>query len=116
MAQPLGMVEQLSLSESGKRVPKYRLTQDLSFSLTDEKIFVNAQIDMDAYVKMIYGWCFPQIVHYTVGLQQKYPSQRIFILKYNYSNTYLQISHSASAATQTIALVGGLAFIELHFA
>ena len=88
MAQPLGMAEQLSLSESGKRVPKYRLTQDLSFSLTEEKISVNAQIDMDAYVEMIYGWCLPRIVHYTVALRHKYPSKRICISKYDYSDAY----------------------------
>jgi hypothetical protein len=31
MAQPLGMAEQLTLTESGERIPKFRLTQDLSF-------------------------------------------------------------------------------------
>jgi hypothetical protein len=102
MAQPLGMAEQLSLSETGKRVPKYRLTQDLSFSLTDGKLSVNARIDMDAYVEMIYGWCLPRIVHYTVALRQKYPTKRIFFSKYDYSDAYRRISHSASAASHPI--------------
>jgi hypothetical protein len=34
MAQPLGMAKQLTLSESGAHLPKFHLTQDLSFSLT----------------------------------------------------------------------------------
>jgi hypothetical protein len=114
MAQPLGMAEQLSLSKSGKRVPKCRLTQDLSFFLTNEKISVNARINMDAYIKMIYEWCLPRIVHYTVALCRKFPTKRIFISKYDYSEAYLRISHSASAAIQSIALFGGLACIALR--
>jgi hypothetical protein len=55
MAQAFRLAEQLSLLESRKPVSKYWLTQDLSFSLTNEKISLNAQIDMDAYVKMIYS-------------------------------------------------------------
>jgi hypothetical protein len=47
MVQPLGMVKQLTLSESGGRVPKLQLTQDLSFSLTETKVSVNTRIDMD---------------------------------------------------------------------
>jgi hypothetical protein len=67
MAQPLGMAEQLALTESGERVPKFRLTQDLSFSLTGEKISVNDRVDMDEYVEMIYGWCLPRTIHYIVA-------------------------------------------------
>jgi hypothetical protein len=68
MAQPLGMAKQLTLSESGAHVPKFRLTQDLSFSLTEKKVSVNAGIDMDEYTKMIYGWCLPPTLQYIVSL------------------------------------------------
>jgi hypothetical protein len=113
MAQPLGMADKLTVLESGARVPKYRLTQDLSFSLTKEKVLVNSQINMSAYVEMIYAWCLPQIIHYIVALQQEHPDQCIFISKYDYSDTYRRISHSATAAVQSIALFAGFAFIAL---
>jgi hypothetical protein len=64
MAQPLGMAAQLALTKTGKRVPKYRLTQDLSFSLTEKKVSINTQINMDAYLEMIYGWCLLRVVHF----------------------------------------------------
>jgi hypothetical protein len=114
MAQPLRMAKQLSLSKLGKIVPKYRLTQDLSFSLTDKKISLNTRINMDAYVEIIYEWCLPRIVHYTVALCRKFLTKRIFISNYDYRDAYRQISHSASAAIQSIALFGGLAFIALR--
>jgi hypothetical protein len=59
MVQLLGMAEQLALTESGEGVPKFQLTQDLSFLLTGEKILVNALVNMDTYLEMICGWCLP---------------------------------------------------------
>jgi hypothetical protein len=114
MAQPLGMAEQLTLAESGERIPKFRLTQDLSFSLTDEKVSINARIAMDEYVEMIYGWCLPRTIQYIVSMRLEYPHERIFIAKYDYSDAYRRIAHSASAAIQSIALFAGLAFIALR--
>jgi hypothetical protein len=114
MAQPLGMAEQLALSETGARVPKFRLTQDLSFSLTGDKVSVNSRVDMEAYPEMIYGWCLPRIIHYIVALRSQFPDQRIFISKYDYSDAYRRIAHAASAAIQSIALFAGIAFVALR--
>jgi hypothetical protein len=44
-------------------------------------------------------------------LARKHPQDRIFIAKYDYSDAYRRIAHSASAAIQSIALFAGLAFI-----
>jgi hypothetical protein len=52
MVQPLGMGEQLTLTKSGACIPKYRLTQDFTFSLTEAKVSVNDRINMDAYYSM----------------------------------------------------------------
>jgi hypothetical protein len=114
MAQPLGMAEQLTLTESGERVPKFRLTQDLSFSITEKNASVNSRIDLDAYVGMIYGWCLARTVHYIVSLRLRHPSIKIFITKYDYSDAYRRIAHLASAAIQSIALFGKLAFVALR--
>jgi hypothetical protein len=81
MMQPLGMAEQLTLTESGDRVPKYRLTQDLSFSLTEENMSVNSRIEMEAYPEMIYGWCLLRILHFIAALRAAYPTECIFITK-----------------------------------
>ncbi len=114
MAQPLGMAEQLTLSESGDRVQKLRLTQDLSFSLTETNVSINARINMEEYGEMVYGWCLPRTIQYIVTLRQHHPQKRIFISKYDYSDAYRRIAHSASAAVQSIALFAGLAFIALR--
>jgi hypothetical protein len=113
ITQPLGMAKQLTLSESGAHVPKFRLTQDLSFSLTEKKVSVNAGINMDEYAEMIYGWCLPRTIQYIISLRHMHPNTRIFIAKYDYSDAYCRIAHLASAAIQLIALFDKLAFIAL---
>jgi hypothetical protein len=114
MVQPLGMAEQLTLTATGARIPKYRLTQDLSFSLTAEQVLVNSRIDMEAYPKMIYGWCLLQILNFIAALRVAHPTERIFITKYDYSDEYHRIAHTASAAIQSVGLFGGIAFIALQ--
>ena len=108
MVQPLGLVQQWTVSPDGKRVIKYRLTQDLSFS-TDKKAAptsINSRVDMGSYPEMIYGWCLPRILHYVTSLRIHYPSLLIFISKYDYSDAYRRIAHSAKAATQTVSVNG----------
>jgi hypothetical protein len=75
LVQPFGMTVQWTLDDAGDRVPKYRLLQDLSFSLSKENARVNSRVDMDEYNKMIYGWCLSRIIHYVVALQREHPDK-----------------------------------------
>ena len=114
--QPLGLAQQWTLDEEGNRVVKFRMTQDLSFSSGEHEMptSVNGRIDMEAYPEMVYGWCFPRILHYIIALRLAYPLTRILIAKYDYSNAYRRIAHSAEAAAQTIAIHAGLAYLALR--
>jgi hypothetical protein len=104
LVQPLGLAKQWTLNEKGDRIPKYRLTQDLSFSVSQDKCSVNDRIDMEQYAEMIYGWCLGRILHFIVTLRLTHPGRQIFIAKYNYSDAYRRIAHAASAATQSISI------------
>jgi hypothetical protein len=64
MVQPLGLATQFALAEDGSRKVKSRLTQDLSFSLTEPEMSVNSRIDMGQYPYMFYGWCLSRIIHF----------------------------------------------------
>ena len=116
MVQPLGLAQQWTVNPEGERVIKYRLTQDLSFSTSRAAAptSINARVNMAAYVEMIYGWCLPRIMHYVVSLRWKYPHLRILISKYDYSDAYRRIAHSAKAASQTIAINGTTAYLSLR--
>ena len=60
MVQVCGLVVQHALKGI-----KYRLTHDLSFSITSEDASVNIRCDMAAYLEMIYGFC----LSYTISLK-----------------------------------------------
>ncbi|KAI2498101.1 hypothetical protein MHU86_16411 [Fragilaria crotonensis] len=116
MVQPLGLVQQWTVAPDGERVIKYRLTQDLSFS-TDKKaptVSINSRVDMASYPEMIYGWCLPRIIHYIVSLRIHSPTLLILISKYDYSDAYRRMAHSAKAATQTVSVNGDTAFVSLR--
>jgi hypothetical protein len=113
--QPIGLAKQLGLSSDRTRKIKYRMTQDLSYSHTRTAkglpVFVNGRIGMDAYSEMIFGWCLLHIIHLILLLRLHFPHSRILISKYDYSDAYRRMTHSASAAAQTIAVSAGLALI-----
>ena len=114
--QPLGLAKQWTVDEEGTRVIKFRMTQDLSFTSDRHgpSRSINSRINMSAYAEMIYGWCLPRILHYIVATRLAAPTVIIFICKYDYSDAYRRIAHSASAAAQTIATHLGLAYLALR--
>ena len=113
MVQPVGLAKQWTLDEQGKRKVKYRITQDLSYAETskDEPISINSRIDMDQYPEMVYGWALPRIIHFIVALRLAWPLRTIFISKYDYSDAYRRMAHSALAVAQTITTCLAYAFV-----
>jgi hypothetical protein len=114
LVQPCGVVTQYALTASGERQLKERLTQDLTYSLTEEEISVNDRIEMSRYPEMIYGWCLLRIIHFVVALRLRHPQKRIFLAKYDFSDAYRRIAHSASAVIQSIIIFAGIAFLALR--
>ena len=114
--QPLGLAQQLTRDEEGRRKVKFHLTQDLSFSSVKEgpSRSINQRVDMTANPEMVYGWCLPRILHYIVAVRLAFPGKLIFISKYDYSDAYRRIAHSAKAAAQMIAILGELAYLALR--
>ena len=115
--QPLGIAQQQwAMTGDGGREVKHQMTQDLSFSSVKEgpPRSINQRVDMSAYPEMVYGWCMMRILHYIVAVRLAFPDKVIFISKYDYSDAYRRIAHSAAAAAQTIAVHGFLAYLALR--
>ena len=99
--QPLGMAVQQTLDENGEPKTKFRLTQDLSFSSAQPPApprSINKRIDMSLYPEMVFGWCLQRILHFVSYLRWYEPLLRILMSKYDHSDAYRRIAHSASAA------------------
>ena len=108
-------MRQWSLNENCERVDKFRLTQDLSFSInTDTDCSVNGRIDLQRYPEMVYGWCMPRILHVVAALREEHPGTAIFICKFDYSDAYRRVAHSPAATAQTIAVLDSVAYVSLR--
>jgi hypothetical protein len=114
MVQPCGITSQFTLEPDGSRAVKKRLTHDMSFGMTHDKVSVNDRIDMTAYEEMVYGWCLPGLIHFIVALRLKHPRKRILITKYDFSDAYRRMTFSARAANQSILVVGETAYLFLR--
>jgi hypothetical protein len=88
--------------------------QDLSFSMSQDACSVNDRMDMEQYAEMIYGWCLGQILHFIVALRLAHPQKRIVIAKHDYSDAYRHIAHAATAASESILIFDGLAYVALR--
>jgi hypothetical protein len=116
MVEPCGIARQFKLQADGSRKLADRLTHDLTYSISKPDASVNSRVDMGMYTEMIYGWCLSRVIHYIVALRIKYPDYKIFISKYDYSDAYRRVAHSASAAVQSILVLGAVAYIALRLA
>ena len=66
-----------------------------NLSITTPDVSVNKRIDMDKYPEMIYGWCLTRLIHFVVALRLKFPTKRLLTAKYNLSDAYRRVAHSA---------------------
>ena len=113
MVQPVGLAKQWTLDEEGNIKIKYRITQDLSYSETnrDVPLSINSRIDTDQYPEMVYGWALTRIIHFIMALRLAWPLRTLFIAKYDYSDAYRCMAHSALAVAQTITTCLAYAFV-----
>ena len=114
MLQACNLVSQWTVSKTGERKKKSRLTHDLSFVITDPDASVNRRLNRQAYPELIYGFCLLRVIHYIVALRLRFPETPILISKYDFSDAYRRIAHRATSAVQTIIAVGMKAFIMLR--
>jgi hypothetical protein len=69
---------------------------------------------MSQYADTIYRWCLGRTIHFIVALRLRFPNQQIFLSKYDYSDAYRRVAHSARAAVQSIIVFGSIAYIALR--
>ena len=63
---------------------------------------------------MVYGFCLHQIIHYICALRLRFPTERILSSKYDFSNAYRRIAHSARAVARTILVIDNVAYLCLR--
>ena len=103
---PLGVAEQLGVSNSGKFVPKLRVTHDLSFIGDESESSVNSRVIEEGLEPCMFGHALLRVIHRIVHLRRLHPSKTIWIrkedIKSAYRRVHLHPDTAVQAATQAI--------------
>ena len=97
---PMGVAEQLGVSETGTFVPKKRLTHDLSFPGQHSNESVNSRVDDTVLERCMFGHAFLRIVHFIVHLRQQHPNKKIWLRKDDTKSAYRRMHMSADTVVQ----------------
>lgn len=100
---PMGIARQMTVTASGERKPKLRLTHDQSFS-TGVAPSVNDIANMDELPELVFGWAIHRIIHQIVALREKYPFDEILICKFDYSSAYRRLTMDGVTSARSMTV------------
>lgn len=102
---PMGIARQLTVTETGERKPKIRLTHDQSFS-TGIIPSVNELVDLEGLPDLVFGWALHRLIHHIIALRQAYRFDPIFICKFDYSSAYRRLTMDGVTSARSITVDG----------
>jgi hypothetical protein len=103
---PLNIMAQNTINETGKIVPKDRLTHDQSWKWSSGTS-VNSRVKKDLLQACRFGFCIRQIINWAVAARCEYPNYHIFAAKIDYKSAYRQGHLNAETALQTCTQLPG---------
>ena len=112
MVCPYGLVEQTTISETGDRIPKLRITHDQTFAILPESKSLNQLTDLDTFPILIYGSCLQRIIHSIISLRLHYPTDKILVMKFDLSKAYRRIHYNWESAQRCITVYESFALLQ----
>jgi hypothetical protein len=114
MVCPLGMVEQHTISDSGERIPKRRLTHDQSFTALQDSKSLNNLTDITKFPELIFGFCLHRTIYQIMSLRFHYPNQKILLMKFDFSKAYRRVQYDGISATRCLSVFENFAYLQLR--
>jgi hypothetical protein len=116
IVQPAGAAIQTTISETGDKYEKVRVTHGSSFNFSDDKRSLNDRVDMKAYAELIYGYCILRLFHFIVALRLAYPDKSILLAKFDFSDAYRRLHHHGPSALMQVLAFDSMALVMLRLA
>jgi hypothetical protein len=114
--QPTGAAIQTTISETGDRCEKLRVTHDSSFNFSDDQRSLNERVDMKAYAELIYGYCLMRLLPFIVALRLEYPEKTIFFAKFDFSDAYRRLHHHGLSVIMQVLTFDQMVLVMLRLA
>ena len=110
---PIGVAQQQSINEKGKRYTKFRTTHDASFPPPSEQS-INDRLIKTTLYPCYYGHCLIRILHLIHRMRLEHPTIRILITKLDLDAAYRRIHVVARMASLAITIIKRIAYILLR--
>jgi hypothetical protein len=110
---PHGLAHQMTIDQSGNIVPKIRITNDQTHSVSGIPS-VNDRTLEAARTPYRFGHALLRLIHYIVALRSRHPTTAIVLSKTDWKSAYRRLHLASATAVQCITVVGTLAFLSLR--
>ncbi len=100
---PVGIANQLTISDDGEVIAKDWLTHDQTFEFGPEKS-LNNRMRMREVNPIVFGWCLSRLLHYIVDLRRRQPCTKIFLMKTDWNRAFQRGHLSAPDAAASSCL------------
>ena len=107
---PMGMTEQFTINEEGKRVPKPRSCHDASFPMESGYSVIDDH-DLALLSPCQYGQCLRRIIHAILKIRYEFEDEIIYIIKYDFEAAYRRLHVFPQHAVLTTIVMKLLAFL-----
>jgi len=88
---PMGVTEQLGVSETGEFVEKLWITHDLSFPPPISGESVDSRVMEDNLYPIIFGHAPQRLIHHIIQLRKRYSEKRTWLRKKDFKSEYRQM-------------------------
>jgi hypothetical protein len=107
-------VEQDTLTPSGERTQKLRLTHDQSFSILEGSESLNSITDTSVLPPLLYGHTIRRIIYQTLALRWHHPDTPILCSKFEFGNAYRRVNYDGVSAERSTAIHDGIGYLLLR--
>ncbi len=97
---PLNIQAQNTINDTGRIVPKDRLTHDQSYKWSYSGTSVNSRVDKGGLLPCVYGGAIRRLVNWAVAARNKYPTTRIYTTKIDFKAAYHRLHLHHQTAVQ----------------
>ena len=106
----MGVHDQWSINEAGERLVKPRACHDASFP-TPSGYSVNLDHESDLLEPCIYEQCLRRILHGIHRKRLEYPSEIIYLAKYDFDAAYRRVRVCPECAIKTMIIIGSRTYL-----
>jgi hypothetical protein len=104
MIGAISLVCQMTTSNTGECIPKYRFAHDQMFTVLEEALSANDIAATNYQPAHVFGYFIPRFVNYILSLRKHHPDMPILINKVDWKSAYRRLTVTLEAAFRQLTV------------